>query len=112
MIEGNLHEAGFNVPEKSNGLQPLEWSVLTARLAAVHDLRGAFKGRLAGAAGNVARFTSGAQNPNGETLNETMASVNPVGSADDKRCGSKAAATEIDGPSVSESNMTPSDREL
>ena len=112
MIEENFQKAGFNEAVKSNGLQALEWSALAAKLAAVHDLRSVFKTRSVSMAGNFARFSSGAQVSVDPSINETKPSVNLVGSADEKRSGSKAVATEIDDTSVSQTRMTPSDREL
>ncbi|GAA4642082.1 hypothetical protein GCM10023115_03670 [Pontixanthobacter gangjinensis] len=112
MIDGQFHQAGFTAPAKSTGLQSLEWPVLAAKLAAAHDLRGAFMGRIADTTGNFSRFTSGTHTADDQTINETKPSVNLVGSADEKRSGSRAVATKIDYPSVFETNMAPSDREL
>ncbi len=80
MFEGNLTDNGFTKPEEGAALQPLEWPVLVARLAAARDLRGVYARRKMTGGGNFANFST-EQSVN---LNETGSRVNPDALADCK----------------------------
>ncbi|MDN3646972.1 hypothetical protein QWY75_12230 [Pontixanthobacter aestiaquae] len=80
MFEGNLTDTGFTKAAESPVLQPLEWPVLVARLAAARDLRGVFARRKMSGGGNFASFST-EQSAN---LNEIGFGINPDTLADCK----------------------------
>jgi hypothetical protein len=106
MFEGNLQEAGFvsavQTDGQTDGLQPLEWPVLVARLAAARDLRSVFTRRKvagkSGGSGNFACFSAGESSGETAILNKSAPRVNRNSSADckDNEAIVPAAALEAD----------------
>ena len=79
-METNLLQPGAQLAADDQGLRPIEWSVLGARLTAAFELRDAMANRRSVSRGNFARFAAAA-----EHLNEIGAGVNRDALADRKR---------------------------
>lgn len=79
-METNPLQTGAQSAVDDQGLRPIEWPVLRARLGAAFELRGAMANRRSVSRGNFARFAAAAGH-----LNEMGAGVNRDGLADRKR---------------------------
>lgn len=98
MFEGNLTESGFDQDVQTDGLKPLDWSALTARLSAARELRGALANHRDSVKGNFACFSkSGPETGSAdEQINENGVCVNPDTLADGKSCAGNKPDIAID----------------
>lgn len=104
MFEGNLQEAGFAsavqtggpTDGQADGLRPLEWPVLVARLAAARDLRSVFARRKLQGGGNFACFSAAESLGSAAILNKSASGVNRNASADCKDNGAIVPAAALE----------------
>jgi len=94
MFEGNLTESGFDEAAQADGLKPLEWSALLARLQAAQELRSVLAAGRDSIKGNFACFSTSSTME--EQVNENGVCINPDTLADGKSCAGNVPDIAID----------------